>query len=174
MRGHGLLFLNVVVCLVWWGCVLPVRGHGEDPAGASVASLDRWLASFQLTDPDFQWQGDLSIPIEGKSQSLRFDFRRYSDTAFDLQVEHPEYSAKIIRREDATVLVLPKHRKVFWGVGMSDPKDHLESSDLGKRVVRPTTAIAVPLDLLGKLNANSLLEVLKSTGVLQASSSAQR
>jgi hypothetical protein len=174
MRGHGLRLLNVLVCWVWLGLVSPRCVQGEDPASASAASLDRWLASFQLTDPDFHWQGDLSIPIEGKSQSLRFEFRRHSDTSFDLQVEHPDYAAKMIRREDATVLVLPKHRKVFWGAGATDPKDHLESSDLGKRVVRPTTAIAVPLDLLGKLNAKSLLEVLKSTGVLQANSNAQR
>jgi hypothetical protein len=150
----------------------------EDPEPGSSSSrfnvLERFLGSFQLADPDFCWQGDLTLRIDGREQVVRFQLTRHSDTAFDFQAEHPEYALQFVRRDDVTAMVLPRHRKVFWGSGLSDPKDHLESSDLGKRVIRPTSSIAVPVDLLGKLDPHSLFEVLKSTGVLQSSSIPQR
>jgi hypothetical protein len=177
MRWQRLLFSSAIA-----GCVLGSQFFladisAEEPdvvAAPATSSLARLLGSIQLTDPDFQWKGELSLPIDGKTQAVKFDLRRHSNIAFDLQAEHPEYAVQIIRRDDVTVLVLPKHRKAFWGSGATDPKDHLESADLGKRIVRPTTTVAVPFDLIGKLDANSLFDVLKSTGVLQAASNLQR
>ena len=170
MYWRRLLSSYAIACCVFSSQVFLAVASAEEP----TSSLARLLGSIQLTDPDFQWKGELSLPIDGKAQSVRFDLRRHSNTAFDFQAEHPDYAVQIIRRDDVTVLVLPKHRKVFWGSGATDPKDHLESTDLGKRIVRPTTTVAVPFDLIGKLDAKSLFEVLKSTGVLQASSTAQR
>lgn len=178
MRWQGTWVLRLVVCwVVGFGSDTGIV-HAEDPgkesSSSGIASLDRWLGSLHLQDPDFRWQGDLSITIDGKPQPVRFDLVRHSNVAFDFQIEHPDYVVQIIRREDATLLVLPKHRKVMWGEGETDPKDHLETSDLGKRVVRPTTALAVPFDLLGKLDATSLLEVLKSTNIVQPTSTPER
>ena len=177
MRWQRTLFsCSIACCFLSSQIFLAVTSAEEPDVGSAPAtsSLARLLGSIQLTDPDFQWKGELALPIDGKTQSVRFDLRRHSHTAFDLQAEHPEYAVQIIRRDDVTVLVLPKHRKAFWGSGATDAKDHLESTDLGKRIVRPTTTVAVPFDLVGKLDANSLFEVLKSTGVLEAASNLQR
>lgn len=177
MRWQRNLVSYALACWVLSSCVFLAVALAEDPEVSSApatSSLARLLGSIQLTDPDFQWKGELSLPIDGTMQSVRFDLRRHSNTAFDLRADHPDYAVQIIRRDDVTVLVLPKHRKAIWGLGATDPKDHLESSDLGKRIVRPTTTVAVPFDLLGKLDANSLFDVLKSTGVLQAASNPQR
>lgn len=171
MLMHRILTFVAVACCVFSVLVASMDCFAEDRGGASLA---RWLGSVQLTDPDFAWQGDFAVKIDGKSQSVRFDLTRHSGDAFDLRAEHPDYAVQIVRRSDVTVLILPKHRKVFWGGGASDPNDHLESSDLGKRIVKATTSIAVPYDLLGKLDANALFEVLKSTGVIRAASSPGR
>lgn len=147
---------------------------GESSQSAGTVILARVLDAVQLKDPDFRWEGELAISIDGKPQSLRFSFDRFSDSDFDLQIEHSEYAVQLIRRSHLTVMALPKHGRVFWGAGETDAADHLSTSDLLSRLIRPTTSIAVPFSLLTKLDVESLMEVLKSSGTLRGTSTPDR
>ncbi|MCU0709543.1 MAG: C45 family autoproteolytic acyltransferase/hydrolase [Pirellula sp.] len=171
MSCYRIVASMVMACGVLLTGLVPATGglHAQEGAAQSsnpkIRLLEPWLEAIQLADQDFEWRGELAVQIDGKSQTVPFLLRRYSNHAFDLTVEHSDYAATILRREGMTALILPKHRKVFWGKGATDPRDHLESSDLAKRIIRPTSAVAMPWDLVSKLDASSLIEVLQSTGM---------
>lgn len=136
---------------------------GEDrPNDATLklaTQIEPWISTFQLQRQSFTIQGTATLPIDNQPQSIQLQLVRHNDDAFDLILEHPQYALTLVRRADVTVVALPKHRKVFWGVGTVDPKDHLDTKDLGRRVIRATTEVAVPFDFLRVLDANALSEL---------------
>lgn len=161
----------VAIAALLMGCwISEPRSQGDD--GIEVASqrlaegLSPWLDAYQLKKKQFTLHAKGSIPIDNNPQGIEIKLARHSDAAFDLVLEHPEYAVTLIRRKDMTVLALPKHRKLFWGAGEVDPKDHLDSAQFGKRVVRATTEIAGPVGMLNILDSNAIAELLVSTNQL--------
>ncbi len=145
----------------------PVVGTTQDktePSGVSLAqTLKPWVDAFRLTKSRITLSGKGTVSIDQKPQLIEIKLSRHSDAAFDLSLQHPEYAVQITRRNKVTVLVLPKHRKVFWGEGEVDAKDHLESSDLFRRIVRSTTELAIPYETVRNFDHEALAELLLST-----------
>ena len=151
---------------------------GEDRPSDSTLKLasqiEPWISTFQLQRQSFTIQGTGTVLIDNQSQSIQLKLVRHSDEAFDLTLEHPQYALTLVRRKDVTVVALPKHRKLFWGHGPVDPKDHLDSKDLGRRVIRASSEIAVPFDFLRVLDANALSELALGNTPLREQSQAER
>ncbi|MCY3007736.1 MAG: C45 family autoproteolytic acyltransferase/hydrolase [Planctomycetota bacterium] len=141
------------------------------------SQLDPWLSALQLKTPQFTLSGIGSIPIDDKTQQVEVQLVRHSDSDFELVLKHPEYALTLVRTEDLTAVVLPKHRKVFWGQGSVDSEDHLDSKELLKRTIKATTQIAVPFELIKFLDGPAAAELLMASNqikpVAQVPSSAQ-
>jgi len=132
-------------------------------SGTLAKELDPWVAAFQLRTGEFTLIGDGAITVDNQSQRAAFKLVRRSDSDFDLTIEASDYAMLLVRRAETTVLSLPKHRKVFWGTGPVDPKDHLDSGEIGRRIVRATSEIAIPYDLMRVLDASALAEIILSS-----------
>ncbi|MFN7732176.1 MAG: C45 family autoproteolytic acyltransferase/hydrolase [Pirellula sp.] len=161
---------NVLVAFAACSCIS--IAHAQDGAGAVSERLGQqmspWLKLFQLEKKQFTVSGKASLTIDGKPQDVSVQCSRHQDAAWDLSIEHPEYAVRIVRRARATVIALPKHKKLFWGEGDTDPKEHLDTQEILKRLVRPTTEVAAIVDVIRKLDASALSELLLSTRQLQA------
>ena len=105
--------------------------------------------------------------IDKATQEVQVDLVRHSDEEFELVLVHPEYALTLVRREGITAVVLPKHRKVFWGVGAVDEEDHLGSRDLLKRTIKGTSEIASSLEFVKLINGPTLSQVFLSAGQMQ-------
>ena len=145
----------------------PTSALAQDPSNATPAAatklgsqLDPWLKALQLKTPQFTLSGVGSIPIDNKIQQVELQLVRHSDSHFELVLKHPEYALTIVRTEDLTAVVLPKHRKVFWGQGSVDSEDHLDSRELLKRTIKGTTQIAAPFELIKFLDGSAAADLL--------------
>ena len=139
----------------------PTSALAQDPSNATPTAatklgsqLDPWLKALQLKTPQFTLSGVGSIPIDNKIQQVELQLVRHSDSHFELVLKHPEYALTIVRTEDLTAVVLPKHRKVFWGQGSVDSEDHLDSKEFLKRTIKGTTQIAAPFELIKFLDGS--------------------
>jgi dienelactone hydrolase len=135
-------------------------GPSADQLGAQ---LDPWLAALQLKTEQFSLKALGDVRIDNKPQSVELHLSRHSDEHFELAVTHPEYAVTIVRTQELTAVVLPKHRKVFWGQGIVDAQDHLNSKDLLKRTIKGTTEIAAPFELIKYLQGSAAAELLLSS-----------
>ena len=150
----------------------PVRStSGSATAGSATLAecLEPWTAALQLKTEQFSLIGSGKVRIDNKPQSIEVRLVRHSDEAFELELVHPEYAVTIVRTAGVTAVVLPKHRKVFWGVGEVDVEDHLRSKDLFRRVIKGTTEIAAPFELIKALDGSGLAELLVSTNQIKPS-----
>lgn len=125
--------------------------------------LEPWLAALQLRTEQFNLRAIASIPIDNKTQRVDLTLSRHSDSYFELVLTHPEYGVTIVRTEELTAVVLPKHRKIFWGEGTVDSEDNLDSKELLKRTIKGTTQIAVPFELIKHLDGKAAAELLQSS-----------
>ena len=154
----------------------PVRAQDKSPApnpeqptderttaDRFVAQLNPWLAAMQLRTEQFSLKGLGQVPIDNKPQQIEFHLSRHSDEHFELELNHPDYAVSIVRTQEFTAVVLPKHRKVFWGQGIVDAEDHLNSKDLLRRTIKGTTQIAAPFELIKYLDGNAAAELLLSS-----------
>jgi hypothetical protein len=130
--------------------------------------LDPWLAALQLRTGEYRIKGGGTIPIDNKAQEVGLEFVRHSDDAFELVLEHPEYALTCVRTKDFTAVVLPKHRKVFWGVGDVDEEDHLGTKDFLKRSIKGTSEWSTSLEFVKLLDGGTLSQVLLSAGSLRS------
>jgi len=150
------------------GSMAPLPAFAQDnskgPTSEQLADqLDAWLAALQLRTEQFNLRATASIPIDNKTQPVDLTLSRHSDSHFELALTHPEYAVTIVRSEDLTAVVLPKHRKVFWGEGTVDEEDNLNSRELLKRTIKGTTQIAVPFELIKYLDGKAAVELLQSS-----------
>lgn len=180
--GNSLLRSGWRVCVIAIGFgLLGVGVHSvdaQDKQSIPVVSeevtrqlgeqLDPWLAALQLRTGEYRIRGGGTIPIDNKSQEVSLDFLRHSDDAFELVLVHPEYALTLVRTKDFTAVVLPKHRKVFWGVGSVDEEDHLGTKDFLKRSIRGTSEWSTSLEFVKLLNGSTLSQVLLSAGSLRS------
>jgi len=151
----------------------PVALADDRPIASTLKlaqQLEPWVDAFQLKRPSFTIQGTGTVLIDNQLQAIQLKLVRHSDTAFDLMVEHPQYALTLVRRDAITVVALPKHRRLFWGHGPVDDKDHLDCKDLGRRVIRASSEIAVPFDFLRVLDASALSELALGNSQLRLQS----
>lgn len=138
-----------------------VSPTADSPTADQLADqLDPWLAALQLRTEQFTLRASGSIPIDEKDQRIELKLSRHSDAHFELVLTHPEYAVTIVRSEDLTAVVLPKHRKVFWGHGSVDADDNLDSKEFFKRTIKGTTQIAAPFELIKFLDGKAAAELL--------------
>jgi dienelactone hydrolase len=135
----------------------------NNPATQLGSQLDPWLAALQLRTEQFTLSGSGSVPIDNKVQQIEMKLVRHSDAHFELVLNHPEYAITLVRTADLTAVVLPKHRKVFWGQGQVDSEDNLDSKEFLKRTIKGTTQIAAPFELIKYLDGNALADLVLSS-----------
>jgi dienelactone hydrolase len=147
------------------------QDNAKSTPGAQLgAQLDPWLSALQLRTEQFTLSGSGSLPIDNKIQKLEIKLVRHSDAHFELVLNHPEYALTLVRTAELTAVVLPKHRKVFWGEGAVDAEDHLDSKEFLKRTIKGTTQIAAPFELIKFLDGNAVADLVLSTNQVKLSS----
>ncbi len=103
---------------------------------------------------------DGMVPIDGKAQSIRLELSRFSDDAFELIAEHPDYAIQIRRDGDSTAFALPKHSVVFSGGGGIDPENHLSPLGAMERMLSSGTELRNYVQLLTSGNARATLKTI--------------
>ena len=167
------LALASIIC---WGtatgsCVLFAQDKSDNtPATQLGSQLDPWLAALQLRTEQFTLSGSGSVPIDNKVQQIDMKLVRHSDAHFELALNHPQYAITLVRTADLTAVILPKHRKVFWGQGDVDAEDNLDSKEFLKRTIKGTTQIAAPFELIKYLDGNALADLVLSSNQAKPSS----
>ena len=139
----------------------------EDVAKQLGEQLEPWLSALQLRTEQFHLRGHGTVVIDKATQDVQVELVRHNDEEFELVLVHPEYALTLVRTEGITAVVLPKHRKVFWGVGAVDDEDHLGSRDLLKRTIKGTSEIASSLEFVKLINGATLSQVFLSAGQMQ-------
>jgi len=152
-------------------CVALAQDKSNNTPEKQLGSqLDPWLAALQLRTEHFTLSGSGSVPIDNKVQQIDLKFVRHSDAHFELVLSHPEYALTLVRSADLTAVVLPKHRKVFWGQGDVDTEDNLETKEFLKRTIKGTTQIAAPFELIKFLDGNALADLVLSSNQVKLAS----
>ena len=173
LRQHSLVLMFVLFAIGSGGGGLQAQDKKSLPAiGEEVAKqlgeqLEPWLSALQLRTEQFRLRGRGTVVIDKATQEVQVDLVRHSDEEFELVLVHPEYALTLVRREGITAVVLPKHRKMFWGVGAVDEEDHLGSRDLLKRTIKGTSEIASSLEFVKLINGPTLSQVFLSAGQMQ-------
>lgn len=114
----------------------------------------------------FSLSAKVHIDIEGKPQDVDVRLVRYGAQAFDLEIDHADYSAHLRRRDTTTALALPHHKVVFLGRGEVDEADRLAPEGLTARLISPNSLAAAYAPLV--LQNDPAAAALLLTGVLQA------
>lgn len=160
------------IALSWLSCVVALAGlpfaaslaQENGAASSSSNSLSQQLQPFfQIlsgAERRFSLTVSGTLPIDGKAQAIRLELTRYSDDAFELVAEHPEYAVQLRRRPGATAFALPKHSVVFVGSGEVDAQDHLSPLGAVERLLSSGTAVREYMPLLTSGNALSTLKTL--------------
>jgi len=118
--------------------VLPFTSFGAYAAEPDLLLADHikpWLDCLTLKNASFAVRGEMNIKISGKSQPIAVEFARQDAERFYLHLKHPEYEFGIARNRVATALILPKHNRVWLGVGDVDEMDHIAPADVLDRLV---------------------------------------
>lgn len=169
-RLHSLAIgclLSVFTFAAWDLVLCPDLCAQDKPVGPTSdqlgAQLDPWLAALQLRTEQFSLKAMGDVTIDNKPQRIKLNLARHSDDHFELELVHPEYAVTIVRTPDLTAVVLPKHRKVFWGQGPVDAEDNLNSKDFLKRTIKGTTQIAAPFEIIKFLDGAAAADLLLSS-----------
>ena len=171
--GIKRLALASIVCIgtTTGSCVALAQDKSNNAPEKQLGSqLDPWLAALQLRTEHFTLIGSGSVPIDNKVQQIELKFVRHSDAHFELVLSHPEYALTLVRSADLTAVVLPKHRKVFWGQGDVDTEDNLDTKEFLKRTIKGTTQIAAPFELIKFLDGNALADLVLSSNQVKLAS----
>ena len=73
---------------------LTAEARSQDQAVFEEESIERlatgltpWIDALQLRTPHFSIEGKITLPLEGKKQTVQVRIERRGDEAFDLQLE---------------------------------------------------------------------------------------
>jgi len=136
---------------------LGAQTYGQEKGSVSLAGeLKPLLTLLSGSEKQFGISASVKTVIDRKDVPVEIRLVRFDDTAFDLDVMHPQYGVQIRRRRDATAFALPHHKVVFVGHGKSDPKDHLEPLGIVSRLVSPASMASVYSSLVTTSDANLL------------------
>jgi hypothetical protein len=103
-----------------------------------------------LRQNSFSLNADIHVPDGSKAHAVKLRLNRISADSFDLQAEHQDYAVTIRRRANRTEFILPKHKRVFFGVGEVVLEDSLQPLGITKRLVGSGTAVAGYLPIVTK------------------------
>ena len=97
--------------------------------------LEPYLRMLTGREKQFTLSGDLKIKIDGKPQLISLRLARFDGQSFDLELTHSDYALEIRRREDTTLMILPKHGVAFRGNGPVGEVDSIAPSGILSRLV---------------------------------------
>nr|WP_143547618.1 C45 family peptidase [Rhodopirellula sp. SM50] len=160
-------FLHPVMLLGLALLSSPARG-GD--AGSTIdplaANLQPYLDLLSGSQQEFELRCRAEVPIDGDAQSIKIRLARYGNDAFDLDLEHRDYEARIRRREGATAFALPKHGVVYVGRGdatLADAAaDSLSPSGLSQRLISTRTTLSTYAPLLASSDGAAIAAALKT------------
>lgn len=170
VRGFCLGVIGLFSILLWQPNSLSgpnsVRGQEVQQESSSTTPeakeklagyIAPWLDCLQLKSPKpFCIEGQLNLTIDRKNQSIDVKLIRVSGEAYRLTLSHSDYAIEIVRDASLTVIALPKHKRLFWGQGTVDDRDHIAAQRLFTRLVSSGTSIASVTSMLAVSTADDL------------------
>lgn len=144
---------SLLVATFFFLPVAPTDSAEIEPAERLAKQLQPWLDTWNLRQKSFSWSGDVELVLDGKPQSVQFSLARIDDESFVLEMSHPEYAVTVVRGNDLSAMILPKHRRMVVGVGQVDPEDHLRPTDAFQRLVSDGSLVAMGKNLLSNADA---------------------
>lgn len=118
--------------------------------------LRPFLQAVSGNESQFSLTGNVTLPIDGKDQTVAIQLVRFSDEAFDLSLTHHEYAVSIRRRSEATAFALPLHKVVFIGRGQTDSANSLKPFNITARLLSPASQVGVFAPLVLQADANAV------------------
>ncbi len=134
-------------------------GSTTDPL---AADLQPYLDLLSGSQQEFEIHCRADVPIDGDVQTIKIRLARYGIHAFDLDLEHRDYEARIRRRDGATAFALPKHGVVFVGRGDATVADSLSPSGLTQRLISTRTTLSTYAPLLASSDGAGIAAALKA------------
>jgi hypothetical protein len=110
-------------------------------------------------------RGTVELPIDGRPQSIELRLARYGAESFDLSLSHPEYAIEILRRADATVLLLPRHKTAFVGRGTVAAEDSLSPDGIIGRLISSSSELTAGTFVVNLLGTGKVEDVLRFLAV---------
>ncbi|MGZ0171464.1 MAG: C45 family autoproteolytic acyltransferase/hydrolase [Planctomycetales bacterium] len=129
------------------------KGQKLDPL---AEGLRPFLDALGGRQPQFNLTGTVTLPVDGKDQSVSIQLVRFDDESFDLSLTHDEYAVSIRRRKDTTAFALPLHKVVFLGNGKVKSEDSLEARGIASRLLSPGSKVAAFAPLILQADANAV------------------
>jgi hypothetical protein len=136
----------------------------SDDLGSLAKAIQPWFNVLNGSADKFRINLDAELKIDGKPQSLQGYFVYYGVDAFDLQLQHPDYSIELRRRKDGTALALPKHQRVFLGHGPTDEVDHLQTNGMMERLLSSGSQLGLAKQVPWKDPAAAILLMTAALG----------
>lgn len=125
----------------------------DDPL---TEGLRPFLQALSGNESQFSLTGNVTLPIDGKDQTVAIGLVRFSDEAFDLSLTHHEYAVSIRRRGETTAFALPLHKVVFIGRGQTDSANSLNPLKITTRLLSPASQIGVFAPLVLQSDADAV------------------
>lgn len=143
--------------------LLMMSASGSLAAESRVADpladgLGPFLEAFSGGRSQYKLSGRVSLPVDGRKQSVEIRLVQFDGNAFDLALTHSDYAVSIRRRSESTALALPLHGTVYLGTGPVDSSDSLKPRGIADRLFTPASQVGVfaPLCLQADAAAVSL------------------
>ncbi|MBS0206554.1 MAG: peptidase C45 acyl-coenzyme A:6-aminopenicillanic acid acyl-transferase [Planctomycetes bacterium] len=150
---HRVCFRFLAIAVI--GLFLRTAAHGQQIDSANLAlQLKPLLNLISGQEKAFGMTASIQAKIAGTVVPIEVRLVRFDDSAFDLDLTHPQYSVSIRRRREETAFALPHHKTVFFGSGQTDPQDHLAPLGIVGRIVSPSSMASVYSALLTNSDAN--------------------
>lgn len=140
----------------------PILLAQAEDASRLARDLQPILTCLSGEQATFTLTAQSSVQIDGETQEVTVRLRRYSDDAFDFDATHQDYAVGVHRRGDATAMLLPLHKTVFFGQGQSDPTNHLSPQGISNRLLSPASKLATLAPILQSGEARSVALLLVS------------
>jgi len=140
--------------------VSPLRGAGVPANDALAEGLRPFLQALSGNQSQFSLTGNVTLPIDGKEQSVSIQLVRFDDEAFDLSLTHDEYAVSIRRRKETTAFALPLHNVVFIGSGQVSSAGSLKPDGIASRLLSHDSQAAVFASLVLHADAGAVSAAL--------------
>ncbi len=154
--------------------VSPSLGAGNGVVDPLAEGLRPFLDAFGGQAPQFTLAGKLTLPIDGKAQSVEIQLVRFDDEAFDLALTHHDYAMSIRRRKDTTAFALPLHKTVFVGSGDVNLNDSLKVSGIAARLLTPASQVGAFAPMILQADAAAASFALTTLAGAKYESKSQR
>jgi len=167
--------LHRLACVVL--LILPVSPllAESSPANNPLAEgLRPFLQALSGSESQFSLTGNVTLPIDGKEQTVAIQLVRFSDEAFDLSLTHREYAVSIRRRSETTAFALPLHKVVFIGHGQIDPADSLTPLEITTRLFSPGSQVGAFAPFILQADANAVSVALTTVAGVTFDSKSER